>query len=50
MVWLARRFDYRVRQEGILKALAADLTGRRIAVALGLVDEVRAFVNESPAA
>jgi hypothetical protein len=43
MIWLVRRFDDRIRREGILASLADDLTGRRLAVANGLLAEVGAF-------
>ena len=48
MIWLVRRMNGRIRREGILKSLADDLTGRRLAVAMGHLEEVRRFDSAAP--
>ena len=44
MVWLARRLD--AGRDGIVGGLLDDIAGRRMADAMGRLDEVAAFGSE----
>ncbi len=46
LIWVTRRQDARIRQEGLIRALADDIAGRRLLRATRLLDDIVAFETE----
>lgn len=46
VIWVVRRWDRRIGERGILRELADDIAGRRLATAIGFLSEVSEFEQE----